>query len=467
MILRMRKTEYIRLFTVKTVKQIMRLVGINNGDLLPSDNHQIIDNLPSFIKDACEQFSDQVEKEVLLYSALGVLSGCLPNYIGSYDGKWVSTHIYVFILAPYGTGKGTMTFARYLGSSIHKNKKDRYAAAIAAYYLALKANRKKHSTKKGEDDTDDTTIPEPANEMLYMPADTSKSALADALNDNRGAGIIFETEGDTLAAALKQDYGTYMDILLKAFHHEPITFMRRQNKENKEVVEPRIATVLSSTYDQFLSFIQSAENGLVSRFAYYLLPENREFRNVFESNKALIKSYFEKAGKTVEHKYNSLCVLEKPLTFHFTEDQQEVFTEYFGKAKMDSPGLEGSINRLALITYRIAMIFSYFRYNDYHKGQNAEGYITCYDQDFTNALAISNTFWENAETIHALLPQKRKKRPGDIEDLYAQLTDEFTTKDALAKAMELNIAKRKCERFLEKDDRLDRLSQGKYRKNKN
>ena len=442
----------------------MKLKQLTPGDLQPKVNHSIIDNLPDFIKLSCQQFSDPVEQGVFLYSALGVLSGCLPNFIGCYDGKWVSPHIYIFILGPYGTGKGTMTFARYLGANIHKTKKDRYNQAMACYRAVKKPKNSKD--KEDSENTEHTAFPEPPNEMHYMPADASKSAVADALNDNNGCGIIFETEGETLAAALKQDYGPYMDILLKAFHHEPVTFMRRMNRENKEVNEPRIATILSSTYDQFLSFIRSAENGLVSRFAYYLLPENKAFRNVFENDKALLKGYFEHVGKVVEQKYNELYALEKPITFHFTTDQEEVFTEYFGWAKLDTPGLEGSINRIALITYRIAMILSYFRYHDFHNGLRPEGHIICYDRDFINALAISVVLQENTEAIHAMLPQNRKKQPGDIEELYTALPTEFTTKDALTKAKEISIARRKAERFLEKDERLDRVSQGKYRKKK-
>lgn len=440
----------------------MNLTRPTPENLHPKDNHNIIDNLPAELKQACCSFDDAIEQFVFFYSAVGVLSGCLPNYIGNYDGKWISPHLYIFILASYGTGKGTMTFARHLGMSIHKKKRDRYKQALANYLAALKSNGKKGKADK--DSVENAANPEPASEMLYMPADTSKSALVDALNDNNGCGIVFETEGDTLKAALGQDYGTFMDILLKAFHHELISFMRRQNKENKEISEPRLAVILSSTYDQFLDFIRSAENGLVSRFAYYLLPENKTFRNVFANDKQLLQKYFEEFGRRVEDKYNHLYALPEPITFHFTDQQQETFNSYFGKVKQEAAGLEGSINRLALITYRIAMILSFFRHYEYHKDQHPDKYFTCADRDFTNALAISQVLQENAESIHDLLPKIRGKKPGNIDELYDALPDEFTAKEAKAKAAELKVTKRTAERFLEKDVRLDRTAHGRYKK---
>lgn len=434
------------------------------GELHPKDNHNIIENLPEFFTTACSKFSDPVEQGVFLYSALGVLSGCLPNYSGLYDGKWVSPHLYVFILAPYGTGKGSMTFARCLGMAIHKTKRERTRKAMCEYIEAQKLQRK--NKKKEGENTDDNPNPAPANEMLYIPADSSKSALVEALNDNGGCGMIFETEGETLAAALKQDYGTFLDVLLKAYHHEPIAFMRRQNRETKEVDSPRLAIVLSSTYDQFLTFIRSAENGLVSRFAYYLLPENKAFRNVFSDDKQILQKDFDEVGTKMEQRYNNMQTRRKPLYFFFTDEQQDSFNLYFGKIKSEADGLEGSINRLALMTFRIAMVLTYFRDVEFHGEQHPDEYLKCSDKDFTNALAISTVLQDNAEAVHALLPQKRGRTPGNIDELIAALPDEFVTKDALVKAKELHIAKRKAERFLEKDERIDRVSQGKYKKKK-
>jgi hypothetical protein len=442
----------------------MKLDKFNSEYLLPKADHKVIENLPSFIKQSCLIFSDEVEQEVFFYSTLGVLSGCLPNYIGNYDGKWVSANLYLFVLGPYGTGKGTMTYARYFGNEIHRRKRERYITAMVEY----NRNRRRPGRPRAEDSTQGDgnstdTVP-PPNEMFFLPADTSKSALLEAMSHNQLTAVIFETESETLNAALKQDFGGFNDVLLKAFHHEPITLMRKQEKVYSEILNPNLSVVLSSTYDQFLSLVKSAESGLVSRFMFYLLPEINTFRNVFDGSKENLKPYFEKLGLVTEQRFQYLAGLEKPITFIFTEEQQIAFHDYFVNMKSSNPGLGGIVNRLALSTYRISMILSYWREIDDLSGLDPKEYIVCSNIDFTNSLAIAQIMLDNSSIISNMLPKPKGVKPGNIEELYLKLPDEFKTKEALELAESLLIKRRTCERFLSEDPRLESNGTGKYKK---
>ncbi len=443
----------------------MQITPYTSPDFHPKDNHCIIENLPVFIKQGCKQFNDPKEQELFLMAALGVLSGCLPNYLGNYDGPWLSPHLYFFFLARYGTGKGMIAFARYLAESIHLNKRKRTNAAMAEYNKTRAKTRKKKGDTANSESAD---IPLPPNEMLYIPADNSKSALIDTLNDNRGCGIIFETEGDTQRAALGLDYAAFLDVLLKAFHHEPLTFQRRQGREYKEVTEPRLAIVMSSTYDQFIKLVPSAENGLVSRFAYYMLQPDKGFKNVFSGERKYLKDNFVSMGQVVELKYNALHQLHKPIFFHFTANQEEFFNSMFDKAKSEAAiELGGSINRLGVICFRIAMILAYFRHFDRSSDHKPPEAVYCEDIDFTNAVAITSVLHENMETLHTLLPPTGKaKTPGNMQALFEALPDEFETKKAVEIAAKLCIGSRSAERYLKKDERLENVSHGKYKKKK-
>ena len=55
--------------------------------------------------------------------------------------------------------------------------------------------------------------------MLIIPANNSSTGLFLNLNDNQGVGLLFETEGDTLAQTFKSEHGNYSDGFRKAFHH--------------------------------------------------------------------------------------------------------------------------------------------------------------------------------------------------------------------------------------------------------
>lgn len=441
----------------------MKLSRIIEFDYTPVDNCNIIDSLPNFIKKGCMIFDDDNEKMTYLFSALGVLSGCLPNYTGCYDGKWISPNLYVYILAPYGTGKGSMIYARYLGKAIDSAKKARTRLNMSKYQQAQ--SKKGNPDKKQSQISNDVMLELPPNEMLYIPADISKSALIDTLNDNHGTGIIFETEGETLCTALKQDYGGYLDVILKAFHHEPSTFLRRQGRESKEVNSPRLSMILSSTFFQFLAFRNSAEDGLVSRFLFHLLPGSKEFRDVFAARSETRESTFTEMGIEVEKLYDKLSSLETPIYFCLTDPQKEYFLAYFGGIKKnDEDAREGDVHRLAVITFRVAMILSIFRQYEHHTENCLGEYIKCTDIDFRTAFEISTIIYENIETVHAMLPQKKKVIPGNYDELFEDLPDEFTTKEVVEKGKKLKFSKRKAERFLEKDDRVEKISHGKYKK---
>ena len=75
--------------------------------------------IPDLFRQAIDLFTDRQEREMMLLGSLGVLSGCLPNYYGVYDGKKVGPNLYVFIVAPAGTGKGGLIWARELAVGIH------------------------------------------------------------------------------------------------------------------------------------------------------------------------------------------------------------------------------------------------------------------------------------------------------------------------------------------------------------
>jgi hypothetical protein len=90
------------------------------------------------------------------------------------------------------------------------------------------------------------------------------------LNDNAGVGLMFETEGDTLAQTFKSEHGNYSDGFRKAFHHEKISYLRRKDREYITLEIPKLSALLSGTR-QVQSLIPDAENGLFGRFMFYCM----------------------------------------------------------------------------------------------------------------------------------------------------------------------------------------------------
>src|SRR5690606_11874804 len=75
--------------------------------------------LPESIQTITEPFRDR-ERDIVLLSSLGVLSSCIPNVYGIYDGDIVYSHLFVIIIAPPASGKGVMNNSRILIDRIHK-----------------------------------------------------------------------------------------------------------------------------------------------------------------------------------------------------------------------------------------------------------------------------------------------------------------------------------------------------------
>ncbi|MEO1519066.1 MAG: DUF3987 domain-containing protein, partial [Bacteroidota bacterium] len=210
---------------------------------LPEEIYRL---LPPYLADACGVFTDAIEKDVFLLGALTVISGCLPNVYGTYDGRRVGTNIYVFIIAPASAGKGSLVWAKDLAGPIHEHKRG----------LSELGQQK----------------------MLLIPGNNSSSGFIEVLANNEEKGILFCTEADTLSGTLSQDWGNYSELLRAAFHHEDYSMMRKSSQEYYDLKNPHLSILLSGTPGQLSKLIPNAENGLFSRFAFYtfdIVPKMR------------------------------------------------------------------------------------------------------------------------------------------------------------------------------------------------
>lgn len=207
---------------------------------------------------------------------------------------------------------------------------------------------------------------EPPLRMLFIPANSSATAVYQVLNENDGQGIMFETEGDTLANTFASDYGNYSDGFRKAFHHESISYIRRKDKEYVNLKRPRLSALLTGTPKQISSLITDAENGLFSRFIFYFLNTRLIWQNVFDAtDDCTLDEYFQ----DLDHQFYDFYLTLKDygnIRFSFSADQQKRFNEFFSKAQDEYANQQGtdivaSVRRMGLITFRVAMVLSVLR----------------------------------------------------------------------------------------------------------
>jgi hypothetical protein len=425
---------------------------------------EVYESLPEFLKECLEQFKTEREKDVFLSGALGVLSGCIPNVAGYYAGQKVRPNLFILVTAPPSAGKGTLTWAKYLGENIHqflrlssRQSQSKYKADLAVYNQQRKNNP---SADKPEP---------PTLKMHFISANVSASAIIQTLEDNDCKGILYSSEADTLTGALSHDWGNFSDMLRKAFHHETVDLLRKTNREYSEIIEPQLSIVLSGTPGQVRALFKDAENGLVSRFVFYAFNLIPEWKNVFEKNANNgIGSFFRTQGARIFNLYYSLKNLNAEIEFIYTDEQSDKFHHVFTQWHQEFYELHGeeslgSARRLGVIQFRIAMILSILRH--FETGEISMKWV-CRDEDFKTALKITETLRKHAIAVFSMLPrQAGKKISGNKQKFYEVLPVQFKYQEAVVVGRSCGIkvdAVQKYLRILTENSLLERSSHGNY-----
>lgn len=399
---------------------------------MPTFPDSLFPELPEFLQKVVAVATSNEERDILLLGSLGAISACLPKVSGIYDGKRVFPNLFLFITAQASAGKGRLVHCRQLVNPIHKELREQAKLHKQHYELEMA----EYNSKKGKEDGIEKPA-KPPEKMLFIPANNSSTGAYQLLGDSDGRGLIFETEGDTLAHAFKSDYGNYSDGFRKAFHHETISYYRRTDREFVDIESPCLSTVLSGTPKQVSALIPNAENGLFSRFIFYFMNVRPVWKNVFASQTDNgLDDYFEALGNEFYELYKFI-MQDEPRQFHLTADQQEQFNHFFGQIQEKYLNLQGldymaTIRRLGLIAYRVSMIFSALRImemrhikydknigafdsttgeilsNSCQTGDTSKKLI-CEERDFQASLSMVKVLVKHSSKVFGELPQEEPK----------------------------------------------------------
>lgn len=370
--------------------------------------------LPLLLRQAVAPFTEERERDVMLTSALAVLSGCFPSLCGTYDGTRYGANIFAFIIAPAGSGKNALRWARTLAAPAHAERVSESERARAEYKdaLAEHAATKRAAVKGGPVNPEPV---EPAFRLLFIPANNSAANILSMLHENEGYGIICETEADTLSASLRQDWGNFSDLLRKAFHHEPASSSRKTNREYLQVERPCLSIVLSGTPGQVVSLVPSGENGLFSRILFYCYHIKAEWRDVGPGGgRGELDDYFADLGIQMRDLMNNISLLnsgdDSRLQVELDTRQWEVFNATGrrwlaeGKALAESDGAVGVVFRLGLSMFRVTMLLTLLRALEC--SDVPAGRLLATDDDLNTALALGDVY-----LAHSLALLERMPRP--------------------------------------------------------
>ncbi len=472
----------LRIYSEKTPTQIAKYPNIQNGKLdiwqnqnpqqeeteekkLPTFPAEIFPQLPDFLKQITKLAISPEDADLLLLGSLTVISACLPKIVGIYGGVTVYPNLFLFVAAQASAGKGRLSLCRRLVEPIHKQLREINQLEYEDYKLkqAEYAANKKNS--------DATQPEEPPLRMLFVPANSSATAVFQILHENDGVGLMFETEGDTLAQTFRSEHGNYSDGFRKAFHHEKISYLRRKDREYVTLEEPKLSALLSGTPRQIQSLIPDAENGLFSRFVFYYMNLRLEWLDVFASHHSgeSLDKVFDNFGTQFFDFYQTLKAMPE-IRFALTTEQQTAFNQYFEQTQLQYYELcgkdyIGTVRRLGLITYRFALILSALRIME--TGDFCPT-LVCADDDFNTAMQMTKTLIQHAAHVFTLLSPQPADKQGDKKTAFLNaLPQRFDRAKYLEIAKQLNIPDSTADKQIKKyctAKLLERQTHGTYQK---
>lgn len=414
---------------------------------LPSLPDKLFQQLPDFLQRVVEVATSNEERDILLLGSIVSLSACFPKLVGVYDGKQVYPNLYLFITAQASAGKGRLIHCKQLIKPIHKHLREQAKLMKNQYDLDLLD----YNENKGKDSSAEKPS-KPPEKMLFIPANNSTTGVYQLLSENEGKGIIFETEGDTLAQAFKTDYGNYSEGFRKAFHHETITYYRRTEREYVDIDKPCLSAVLSGTPKQVSNLIPSAENGLFSRFIFYFMNVSSVWKDVFAiSSDNGLDDYFDKLGNEFFSLYQTLQS-NPEIQFTLTVSQQQQFNVFFQEVQNTYITLKGldymaTVRRLGLITFRMCMILSALRIMETGELPSR---IVCEERDFQTTISMAKVLVKHSAKVFSELPEEvqHPKRLNKKEKFLEALPKEFNRQDYLKIAASLKVPDKTAEGYI-------------------
>ena len=416
-------------------------------EAMPTLPDSIFKSIPEYLKQITNVATTSEERDILLLGSLVTLSVAFPKLVGKYGDNPVNSNLFIFVSAKASAGKGILIHCRKLVEPIHMELREQAKLLKRQYEMAMQD----YNVNKSKD-TNVEKPQKPPQKMLFIPANNSATGFLEILGDSDSRGIIFETEGDTLSKAFKSDYGDFSDGFRNAFQHEPISYYRRTDKEYVEIPRPSLSALLSGTPKQIQILIPNAENGLFSRFMFYVMNMKHEWKNVFASKtESGLDVHFEQLGSQFYRLYQDLQASPE-IHFSLTETQQVRFNQFFEKIQtlyiaIQEEDIISSVRRLGLIAYRIMMIFSALRIME--TGEISKTLI-CEDVDFENTLEMVSVLIKHSSYVFTQISQENyKPKPKNRKEKFLEsLPYNFNRQGYVTIALQLAIPDKTAQKYI-------------------
>jgi hypothetical protein len=244
-------------------------------------NSKIYNASPKVLQDLIELVEQEEEKEVVYFTAIILLGILFPNRCFRYFNNHYYPNLYGYILGEAASFKGKAKIIRQALKPYQQKVDDLFKERMDQRNQAVTHN------KNNKDDKQEVNKVPDLN--LFFDGNTSSAAMLKAMQDSPVL-VLFETEGDTITKTWKTDWGNYSDILRKTFEHESLYSLKKNNADDNllriRIDRPKLSVLVSSTENQMRKVLNGdeTENGLMSRFLFYIVQNDKKWYNGWEAN---------------------------------------------------------------------------------------------------------------------------------------------------------------------------------------
>ena len=443
-----------------SISELKSEVGEHPFSNTPFIPEEFFNTLPTSIQKVLGLYDDGRERDLFALSLIVVYSAALGDSFFEYGNNKLHANLMGIMLAPAASGKGAMTPASKIAETLDQQLVKKGAAKMEMY-------KKAYAKCKMNPECAEDAMIKPKIESFTLAGNASAAGFVEDLENNKGRGLIIETEGDTLSSSTDQQWGDYTYMTRCAFHHEPIKVSRVGRKIN--IASPQLSTCITGTPDQVHRLVKSVENGMFSRNFFYAFHKKPKWRSQLKSSKSGLR----KEVETLSEDFLGFYAFMKkhPFELKWTDAQSKRHDDKFEEMLNSSSHVDhaqASLIRLGIIVVRVALITTAM--NRYQTSDKSE-VVTCTDEIFNAALSLGDVFLEHMIRVLALVKNEKVKplEVKTIDSFYDCLPDEFETKDAITLMKDsFGQKERTTERYLSELCRIKRLfrtKKGCYSKN--
>lgn len=414
---------------------------------------------PEPIRSTLASFKDDRDRDVMLMGLLTVLGSTCARFLSFEYGKVRHTNMHTVIFGRSGCGKGKLPMLKHFVSWIddifdEENKAEQ--------------QRVREELRRAKEDDDPAPVEPAKTKCFTIPGDTYGAGLKELLRNNKGTGIIFETEAQTIVQRLKAGKASdWSDTLRKTFDNEEVRSYRKTTHELTRSGETYLSMLVSGTPGQVKSMIDNSEDGLFSRVLFYYLDVKRQWRNVYEDNLCEVDKRMSKLGERWSQ------YIKRARGSHFTltltpGQKQRLFEVFNAMTEQNTEdAMTPFIQRLAIGAIKIMAILSFIRRDNPMEMlvPGKEYDMPVDDGDFEAALAMVKPLYLHALFFLDLIPDNGIKSSGKSKTMIVleSMPETFMISEVVKAGEEKGISQGTMRNYISKCANNGTLEKGEMR----